>query len=808
MPKHSILYNAYNLVDKLDEIDHHLKEGIKVLWFGSDDDISVLSGNYPDHIKCRILGVFSTSCFEQFQIEDGHIGSNGVFFNVISQNRDFNSEQFLIEHSRSNNLIVEASAGTGKTSVMIDRILFLLDMVDNLDPSEISMVTFTNDATTQMDQKLQNVLMERYRITGNRRFLNLLEKQSQMGISTIHSFALKLIKYYGVRKGLSRDVGIESFRYDIDRIIDSILDEQIDVNRRVDEQFGLKLYDIRRLIHDYWDRLMQLGISDDEIRDMVWGKTSDLTSEVLQSAISFTIPAIIDEYRERKYQRNAVSLSDMVRDLDTMMPGSDDGGDVGIRYLFVDEFQDSDDSQINVIAKLCRIMGISLFAVGDIKQSIYRFRGADDSAFDTLKHVLSELGVSDVESYSLINNYRTSPDILDRLSPCFRSWSESELLRYDSDVCARRTDVKGAFEFNILSKYDPTEEMLVQTLNSSLDDLAAHVDPKGIRESDKVVVLTRTNSESLKVSDICKKNGIPVIVKQEGCFFTCDAVRDFHSLISSFVYPDPPHLFNYILTPYCPLDSLPDLYRMESFNGNGQYICHYLSGMISDTRWGEYRDMLSVNPTMYVVKRIMEEESVVDRYISRLKGGCQSKGWDDARTRDYVCSKAKQYEADLDKLIEVLQGVMVGEGSNPSILCDYLELMMQTNRDEECVDIDEDSNYSCVHCMTVHKAKGLEFDTVILPFTDWTFRMRSDSEILIDRESGRVGWKYKCDGGDILRNDNYGPMRTNENRIVKQEEARLLYVALTRPIRRLIVCVDESYKKNTWGELLMDGGML
>lgn len=807
-PRHSILYNAYNLINELGNIDLYLLKGIKVLWFGTAEDVVSLEERYPDHVDCRLLGAFTTCCPDRFLVVDGEIGSNDTLFKMISQNRRFNSEQYLIEHSRSRNLIIEASAGTGKTAVMVDRILFLLDTVDDLDPSEITMITFTNDATDQMDQRLQDTLMQRYRVTHNIRFLELLEKQSQMGISTIHSFALRLIKYYGVRRGLSRDVEIESFRYDIDRIIDVILDDMVDGSGRVDEQIGMSLHETRRLIHDYWDRLMQLGISDDEIMDMDWGKTHDPTSNNLQSALSSAIPSIIDEYHERKYQRNAVSLSDMVRDLDSMIPGYDDGSDVGIRYLFVDEFQDSDNSQISVISKLCRIMDIHLFVVGDIKQSIYRFRGADDSAFDTLVKELAESGVTDIQSFSLVNNYRTSPDILNLLSPCFRKWSRSDMLRYDSDVYAFRTDIDGTCEFEIITKDDPFEDILVGRLNSALNDLASRVNPGKVRESDKVVVLTRTNSESIKLSQICKKNGIPVIVKQEGSFFISEAVRDFHSLISSFVYPDSVHLFNYIQTPYCPIGSLPDLYHMISFGGNVDYVTDYLRDILRDTQWDEYNEMLLVQPTLSVMKKIIENESVVDRYISRLKGECQSNGWDEQRTFDYVCSKARQYEADLDKLIEILQDAVVGDGANPFNLCNYLELMMQTNRDEECVDVGGDSNYTSVHCMTVHKAKGLEFDTVVLPFTDWIFRMRSDSEVLFDRDSKRVGWKHKCDNGETLQNDNYGPMRTGENRIVKQEETRLLYVALTRSIRHLIVYISESYRKNTWGELLMDGGVL
>ena len=93
---------------------------------------------------------------------------------MSESNADFNAEQFLVEHSRSRNIIVKASAGTGKTSVMIDRILFLIDSKD-VRLSDIVMITFTNEATNQMYPRLQSEFLRRYRVTGNKKFLRLLE---------------------------------------------------------------------------------------------------------------------------------------------------------------------------------------------------------------------------------------------------------------------------------------------------------------------------------------------------------------------------------------------------------------------------------------------------------------------------------------------------------------------------------------------------------------------------------------------------------------------------------------------------------
>lgn len=75
------------------------------------------------------------------------------------------------------------------------------------------------------------------------------------------------------------------------------------------------------------------------------------------------------------------------------------------RYLFIDEFQDTDDMQIQIFSELQKVLKFNLFVVGDLKQSIYRFRGATLDAFDRLK---LETGLDNWEpDYDLRINYRT-----------------------------------------------------------------------------------------------------------------------------------------------------------------------------------------------------------------------------------------------------------------------------------------------------------------------------------------------------------------------------------------------------------------
>jgi ATP-dependent exoDNAse (exonuclease V) beta subunit len=103
-----------------------------------------------------LLQSYETKIRNQFTIIDGNFQQSRSLFDELSKsNPDFNSGQYRVEHGPNKNIVVKPSAGTGKTTVMIDRIMYLLHAKDaNL--SEIAMITFTNNATNQMSRRVQN----------------------------------------------------------------------------------------------------------------------------------------------------------------------------------------------------------------------------------------------------------------------------------------------------------------------------------------------------------------------------------------------------------------------------------------------------------------------------------------------------------------------------------------------------------------------------------------------------------------------------------------------------------------------------
>lgn len=191
-PKYSVLYFKENLMQKKNRIMQFLREGIKVFWFGTSEDVKRLKTECKPFADAFFLQAFSVEGKEGDDplppavIIDG-VGIDGEYIRLFRWLEEcipaFNVAQYKVEHCREDeNIVVKASAGTGKTTVMIDR--------------------------------LQKMLLKKYALTKNQRYLAWLEQQFQMHISTIDSLAYDLFKRFGTDVGFGRDLSIKNLERD------------------------------------------------------------------------------------------------------------------------------------------------------------------------------------------------------------------------------------------------------------------------------------------------------------------------------------------------------------------------------------------------------------------------------------------------------------------------------------------------------------------------------------------------------------------------------------------------------------------
>lgn len=817
-PRYSILLCNQALAEYEEKINNWLSDGIKVLWFGKEDEAVRLKQRHAGFTKAFLLQAYATSLSESGIIVDGE-GNKALFEKIAEDCKLFNSAQYLVEHCKADeHIVVQASAGTGKTTVMIDRIMYLLHTSQGLRLAEMFMITFTNDAAQQMSNRLQDAFMTRYSLTKQKRYMRWVEEQSQMHISTIHSFAYFMLKQLGIGESFTKGLSIRTFEYEKKELIKDAIDARVDEKKNVRAQLGVPFYRANAIVNDYWGKFSQLGVSHRDLLEMDWGEPVDEGSQNFHKIIKEMVRQLDDQYFDLKRQEEAISISDIMRDLqEVLMSGELPETDLSMKYLFIDEFQDSDLSQIKVACLLSKILGPVLFVVGDIKQSIYRFRGATDKAFQIFYKDLREMGLKNPVQFTLINNYRTAAGVLNRMDDYFFTWARQGFLSYDKSVIPfNQKQGKIKMIHSVSKETDPVQ--LSGIVSKELDTLIAKVEASGKEpnEKNRVVLLTRSNAELSELSMILRKAKIPVSVRRDGAFYASEAVRDFYMMVSSFMFCDEPkYIFNYLLTPYAGEIEPMDINAMERLSGDYDNLVDYMDHFLDQTSWKKYHKQLRLKPVMSVFKDMMDEESIVDNFIALNKSKRQAEGWEEARINADTFTRARQYQANLEKLMEVLQNNLGGDKVSLYDVYNFLKLNVATNRSEGEAKVQSKDDYTSVLCMTVHKSKGLEFDTVIVPFTAENFGSWAQTELLVDPIEKKVGWYYTGDKEKLKRRYKYPPMKStyydeiqaNEAESGRLEGVRVLYVGMTRAIDTLICIIEESKNPMSWAKLIEEVGV-
>lgn len=168
------------------------------------------------------------------------------------------------------------------------------------------------------------------------------------------------------------------------------------------------------------------------------------------------------------------------------------------------------------------------------------------------------------------------------------------------------------------------------------------------------------------------------------------------------------------------------------------------------------------------------------------------------------------YKENVDLLFEELISSSNAESLSLNVLVDILRVNIATQKNVDSRVPASDADEVVVRCVTVHKSKGLEYGSVILPFCSFAIdkMKRTDLNISTRYEGGRlkIGYQMHVPEKDLkVQNTFYNEDTEREER--KREEARILYVAMTRAIESFSWIVLEGRKGASWQDLILDGGV-
>lgn len=310
-----------------------------------------------------------------------------------------NKEQLQAVTHTSGPLLIVAGAGTGKTTVITRRIAYLLEQ--NLaKPEEILALTFTDKAAGEMEERVDLLLP-----LGN----------YDLWISTFHSFCERVLKQHGLDIGLPNDFSLldqtrqwiflhnnfDKFQLDYyrplgnpNKFIDAMLDH---FSKCKDEMITPE---------DYLKFAENAGLNSGT-PELAVGEGEDQALEVMRLK---EISNAYHAYQQLMLEHNYLDFGDLIYytiRLFQRRPNILKHYQKQFKFIMVDEFQDTNIAQYELI-KLLISTDNNLVVVGDDDQSIYKFRGASVSNILKLKDDFPKL-----QELTLIDNYRSSQPILD-----------------------------------------------------------------------------------------------------------------------------------------------------------------------------------------------------------------------------------------------------------------------------------------------------------------------------------------------------------------------------------------------------------
>lgn len=773
----------------------------------------IINSNKKNEVKIKD-GKVSFFNFEVYTISDlpQRIGSNFVIYNgLVDENREsdlqyiaasskFNLQQYMVEHAPiDKDIVVKAGAGTGKTFSMISRISFICHQASNANildvKNEIAMLTFTTEAAINMKSRLKQAFMNYFVLTRNKKYLDMISGIENMRISTIHSFSGLVIKDTSLPLGIGVDFSTVSGTYNKQKIFDQYFNEYLKKKNEEEPMFfgniPGSIYDFRKMLLRFADMLYNKGFDIKEATEDVFGQPiakMPYMKEIIQEVIIKTEKT----FSSFLYENNSVSLAEYMLYLNKCV--NDESFNKNLyqyKYIFIDEFQDVDDSQIAAFLSMQKKLGFKFFIVGDLKQSIYRFRGATMDAFN-------KMGCSGNEwkEYTLNINYRTDMRLLEEFSELFNYMGERNLIPYienkDKLIGSTSNQLLSSDELieKITYSKEDEEDDIYRTLFEKIKQRKAEIESNPsfskLSPSEKTIaILVRTNFQISKILRQTKNQDIVLVESDSnGDLYRIQSSIDLCKLTAALSNPrNPVYLFDLLLSNNInikfPVEKLIKMQESEKL----QFLIKCLDEFylnVLNLSWNELVFEVQSKPVLMVLRKIYEA----------------SKPW---KTYSLDETKQQYYRTNYDLVFEDLSK----EGKYSYLTLDSinesLHILINTGSEKASRSITDGADYVRIVCTTVHKSKGLEYDTVVIPFTTDSIDTMHRNGLDITYVNGKVGYCFSVNG-ESMSNEYF--ITDDEIRENEMEESRILYVALTRAINKIVWLNKIDSTGHTWGKLL------
>ncbi len=710
---------------------------------------------------------------------------------------------------RTGALLLSAAAGSGKTSVLVERFVRAI-REDGIAPGRILAITFTERAAGELRERVRGRLLA----LGEREAARDTEKAS---VGTFHGFCARLLRAHPLDARLDPDFAIldEALAARLREVAfrtavrDFLKDERADA---VDLVAAYGIDQLRAMVGDVHARLRSRGQEEPRLPPL--SPAADASAEDrLAAAASELLDRLLGgfgrAYEQLKAERGSVDFDDLelrARRLLETRESVRRAWSERFELLMVDEFQDTNPRQLGILAALERD---NLFTVGDEFQSIYGFRHADVRLFRERRATLAATDAS----LALTLNFRSVPALLDVVNAVFAErfvgFSALRAARAASPTSApAAAAVVGTAHVD--RGHEPPVELLLTAKSGWEEDeaLAAEVADglppaamwrqaearllaqrvaelvrDGSARAGDVVVLLRAGGDLEVYERALQLRGLRTLAAAGG-FWAHQQIGDLLAYLRALANPlDEEALYGVLASPLLGMsrDGLALLSQAARDAGRGVWD--------AVSRPPEERLLIELGEhdrsRLLSFHRRLEDErrSAQQRTVSELiERAIAAAGY-----REHVLGLewGERRLANVHKLLRLARRFEATEGRDLRGFLEHAARLKDAGAGRESDAPVEGVEPDAVRLMSIHAAKGLEFPVVCVADLGRAPYVRQP-ELLV--EGDRIGLLLRrLDGAKGEPTLDYEALAAEGRAAESEEEDRILYVAMTRARERLLM---------------------
>ena len=599
-------------------------------------------------------------------------------------------------------MLVIAGAGSGKTKVLTSRIAYLIKE-KKVAPWNILAITFTNRAASEMRERLVNLIGE--------------EDSKSVWVSTFHSTCVRILRRDIEKIGYTKSFTIYDDS-DKKRLVRSIMKRL-----NIDEK-QIKVRSIMTFISNAKNNFQTPNETKNEASSYIEEKKAD----------------VYVEYEKELSNNNALDFDDLlVKTLELLNNDKEtlEYYQNKFKYILVDEYQDTNKVQY-MIVKMLGMIHKNVFVVGDDDQSIYGWRGADISNILNFE--------KDYDNSSLVRleqNYRSTNNILNLANIVIKNNVE----RKEKNLWSENGDGELTEIYSAQSERDEARFVA--------DEIKKLITEEGYNYKD-FAVMYRTNAQSRVIEESISNYMMPYQVYGAVRFYDRKEVKDLIAYLNVIVNDkDSVSVKRVINVPKRKIGdaSIEKIDEVCESTGKSFYE------ILKDIRmFPELSKLVNkVDNFVEIIEEMKElnKENKITELVKTMieKIGFEQMLEEEAETED----EAEERKANVGELINKIS-YFEENVEEPTLEKFLSEVMLMTDSDN----LEENDNR--LKLMTIHVAKGLEFNVVFLVgFEDGLFPSIREGEA--------------------------------DEMLELEEERRLLYVAITRAKKKLYVSYANSRAK-------------